>query len=649
MDASSYCSNCGAVNSRLASRCFACGEPLPVVFDEHDELLSVGQMVKQRYRIVDLAGKGGFGAVYKAEDSEFDDRLVAVKEMNPRHLSTQERMQAVEAFRQEAHLLAKLIHPNLPRIYDYFSENGRSYLVMDFMEGELLEQYIAEQQGSALRPRDVLEIGLSLCNVLGYLHSRQPPIIFRDLKPANIIRTADGQLYLIDFGIARHFKPGQARDTTALGSPGYAAPEQYGKAQTTPRSDVYSLGVLLHTLLSGNDPTLTPFHFPALRLQGHPALVRLEGLIMQMLEIDANRRPASIAAVKQELQSIDDLLMQPQAMLPQPIPAIQPVPLLGYSPAIYPQTLRSFYPGTTLYQCQGNQGNINSVAWSPDGSRIAGASVNGSVPVWDATNGRALVNYPVLLNVALSVAWSPNSTRLACGGYDRTIYVLDADTGANPFHYVNYIGQTGSVNTLAWSPDGTHIASGGSDKTVQIWRDGNGSHPFIYMEHTGKIVALAWSPDSMRIASGSLDKTVRVWHAGHQHQHAASDKDFVYHGHERFLNAVFTIAWSPDGLYIASAGKDGAVHIWNADTGERIYTYQGDKGWIHAVAWSPDSKYLAAGIDKKIEVWEATTGDELIDYHGHTSTVIALAWSPDGRRIVSCSMYDGVLVWYAKH
>ncbi|MDQ2717290.1 MAG: WD40 repeat domain-containing serine/threonine-protein kinase [Chloroflexota bacterium] len=648
MDASSYCSNCGAANARLASRCFACGEPLPVAFDEHDELLSVGQMVKQRYRIVDLAGKGGFGAVYKAEDSEFDDRLVAVKEMNPRHLSTQERAEAVEAFRQEAHLLAKLTHPNLPRIYDYFSENGRSYLVMDFMEGELLEQYIAEQQGSALRPRDVLEIGLSLCNVLGYLHSRQPPIIFRDLKPANIIRTADGQLYLIDFGIARHFKPGQARDTTALGSPGYAAPEQYGKAQTTPRSDIYSLGVLLHTLLSGNDPTLTPFHFPALRLQGHPALVRLEGLIMQMLEVDANRRPASIAAVKQELQSIDDLLMQPQAMQPQPIPIVPPLPGPGYSPAaIYPQTLRSFYPGTTLYQCEGKLGVINSVAWSPDDTRIAGACGNGLIQVWDATNGRALIHYPVHRDTALSVAWSPDNARLASGSFDQSVHIWEAITGSNSFIYS---GHRGSVNTLAWSPDGTHIASGGSDKTVQIWRDRDGSHPFIYTEHTGKIVALAWSPDGTRIASGSLDKTVRVWHAGQQHQHAAGNKDFVYHGHERFLNTVFTIAWSPDNLYIASAGKDGGVHVWDANTGEPVYTYEGHSSWVYAIAWSPDRKYLAsAGIDKKIVVWEATTGHELIRYHGHKSTVIALAWSPDGRRIVSSNMDGGVLVWYAKH
>ena len=108
---------------------------------------------------------------------------------------------------------------------------------------------------------------------------------------------------MIDFGIARHFKPGQTKDTTALGSTGYAAPEQYGKAQTTPRADIYALGVTLE-FLSGNDPADTPFQFASLQLLTHPTLSRLEKLIMQMIEMDASKRPTSIAAVKQELQSI---------------------------------------------------------------------------------------------------------------------------------------------------------------------------------------------------------------------------------------------------------------------------------------------------------------------------------------------------------
>jgi len=161
-------------------------------------------------------------------------------------------------------------------------------------------------------------MGLQLCIVLDYLHSHHPPIVFRDLKPANIMRTPTGQLYLIDFGIARYFKPGQAKDTVALGSLGYAAPEQYGKAQTTPRADIYGLGAVLHQLLTARDPSEAPFRFRPLRPKSHSdpgslttsmvdVLVnKLETLIASMLEMDVNKRP-HIACVKQELQEMSTL------------------------------------------------------------------------------------------------------------------------------------------------------------------------------------------------------------------------------------------------------------------------------------------------------------------------------------------------------
>lgn len=177
-------------------------------------------LLKLRYRILSQVGKGGFGAVYKAEDTVLGNRLVAVKEMSQSHLSTQELPRATEEFKREALLLAGLNHPNLPHIYDYFTDNGHWYIVMDFIEGNTLEDDIS-RQGKHLPINEVIKLGIQLCTVLGYLHSRLPAIIFRDLKPANIILTREGQPFLIDFGIAQHFKPGQKKDTLALGSPGY--------------------------------------------------------------------------------------------------------------------------------------------------------------------------------------------------------------------------------------------------------------------------------------------------------------------------------------------------------------------------------------------------------------------------------------------
>src|SRR6266705_188048 len=244
-------------------------------------------------------------------------------------MSPQEIIEATENFKSEALLLAGLTHPNLPSIYDHFSEAGRWYLVMDFIEGETLEERLNKEPEGRLSVEEAQRIGIQLCTVLGYLHGRQPPIIFRDLKPANIMMTPDGHLYLIDFGIARHFKPGQAKDTIAFGSPGYAAPEQYGKAQTTARSDIYSLGATLHNLLTGIDPSLSPFQFAPLQQQGRPIPPGLESLIMQMLEMNEGKRPESMIAIKQQLQSIDTQHPTGHINVPQARVSTQP----GTSPS----------------------------------------------------------------------------------------------------------------------------------------------------------------------------------------------------------------------------------------------------------------------------------------------------------------------------
>jgi eukaryotic-like serine/threonine-protein kinase len=185
-------------------------------------------LLNNRYYLVRQVGKGGMGVVYKAKDSLLGDRFVAIKEMNQGNLSGIELLRATRAFKQEALLLANLSHQNLPRIHDHFDDNGRSYLVMDYIEGETLAELLLQSPNQALLVEEVLLIAEQLSSVLGYLHAYHPPIIFRDIKPGNIMITSHGDhLYLIDFGIARFFKPGQLKDTLTFGTVGYAPPEQY--------------------------------------------------------------------------------------------------------------------------------------------------------------------------------------------------------------------------------------------------------------------------------------------------------------------------------------------------------------------------------------------------------------------------------------
>jgi serine/threonine protein kinase/regulator of sirC expression with transglutaminase-like and TPR domain len=297
-----YCENCGAANPVTARFCQFCATLLP--FKYTTDSLPDQTLLAGRYQLLSRIGQGGMGAVYKAADTRFNNRPVAIKEMSSTGLSPASLQEAVTAFEREAHLLADLLHPNLPRIYEHFAENDRSYLVMDFIEGQTLEEYLEQIGGGPLPVDQVIKWAEQLCDVLNYLHTHQPPIVFRDLKPANVMISESGHIFLIDFGIARIFKPGKQHDTVALGSPGYAAPEQYGKSQSTPRSDIYSLGALLHHLLTGHDPSEQPFFFqPASKL--NPAVdPALDALLQKMLEMDSDRRPGSALEVLNTLEGI---------------------------------------------------------------------------------------------------------------------------------------------------------------------------------------------------------------------------------------------------------------------------------------------------------------------------------------------------------
>jgi serine/threonine protein kinase len=244
------------------------------------------------------------GAVYVAQDTQLGDRLVAVKEMSMSRLTPQEVPLAVEQFRREAHLLAGLHHPNLPVIHEYFPENDRWYLVMSFIEGQNLQAALDATPGHKFPVKEVVRIGIELCNVLEYLHTHTPQIIFRDLKPLNIMLTPKGHICLIDFGIARHFKQEQTKDTAYYYSVGYAPPEQYGQSQTSPLSDIYSLGATLHQMLSGHNPANKPFQFANLQLVDPTIPVPLAKLITQMLEMNEQARPASVAEIKVQLEWI---------------------------------------------------------------------------------------------------------------------------------------------------------------------------------------------------------------------------------------------------------------------------------------------------------------------------------------------------------
>lgn len=273
------CRNCGALVTADQRFCALCGSSIAAqqLNEEHYDTTPVvtsaslleeedmhvrglagstvaGNLLGNRYRVVRLVDKGGFGVIYEALDTRFQaKRTVAIKEMSNAHLDATEKAQFVTSVRQEADLLAQLKHSNLPDVIDFFEESGKVYLVMEFIRGTTLEKRL-QMAGGPLDERLVMEWALQLCDVLNYLHTRPQPIIFRDLKPSNIMVNEEGKIKLIDFGIARIFKIEASHDTKTLGSRNFAAPEQYGLGQSDACTDIYALGATLYTLLTGTAP-----------------------------------------------------------------------------------------------------------------------------------------------------------------------------------------------------------------------------------------------------------------------------------------------------------------------------------------------------------------------------------------------------------
>lgn len=215
--------------------------------------LKPNTVLMARYKILGVLGGGGMGTVYQARDLNFPDtkRLVAVKEM----LMTDRglRQTNLKVFKREGNILATLSHPAIPKIFDFFDQDDRAYLVMEYIHGSDLEMLINKTK--ELPVEKMLEWAIDLCDVLSYLHGQPEPIIFRDMKPANIMIDSLGKIRLIDFGIAKIFVSGIKH--TMIGTEGYSAPEQY-QGNVTPLSDIYSLGATLHHLLTRKDPRMEP-------------------------------------------------------------------------------------------------------------------------------------------------------------------------------------------------------------------------------------------------------------------------------------------------------------------------------------------------------------------------------------------------------
>ena len=271
---------------------------------ESSPQLRPGATLANRYQIQGAIGVGGMGAVYRARDLHFPNvvKLVAVKEMIIQAPDPLVRKVIVRNFEREANLLATLDHRSISKIYDSFSLNERSYLVLEFINGKDLEAILNDSEGPLSEER-VIGWAVELCDVLQYLHTHQPePVIFRDMKPSNVMVNTYDHIILIDFGIAKHFQGGQQRGTM-IGTEGYSPPEQY-RGEASPQADIYALGATLHHLLTRRDPRLEPpFSFGERAIRKINPLVspELEEVIVTALQYNPQDRFPTALAMKEAL------------------------------------------------------------------------------------------------------------------------------------------------------------------------------------------------------------------------------------------------------------------------------------------------------------------------------------------------------------
>jgi serine/threonine protein kinase len=392
-----------------------------------------------RYKIEKLVAAGGMGAVYRTIDTRFN-RPCAVKEMLDEFRGESERAQAFEWFSREATLLLDLNHPCIPRVRDFFSEMGRHYLVMDFIEGRTLAEVI-DREGNVIGvngSRGIAEArarswAQQICSVLSYLHRQTPPIIFRDLKPANVMVTEREEIKLIDFGIARPFH--SQTQSTIIMTPGYAPPEQlYGRAE--PRSDLYALGATLHKALTRHDAANNQpgiFSFPSVRSLRPDISPAFDQVVMKALNPDVEQRWSGAVEMERVLMALPPITVVP------PVGAVpsQPSPRL-------PSSSQSGSAGSQLHTPYGiTPGSIPAPVSSaaaktgPAGPQIAAAQAQlAAVPprvdaAYEATKiayglepNNALVHKLFGLVFALSVPPSPDR---ALQAYNRSLQLNSDD------------------------------------------------------------------------------------------------------------------------------------------------------------------------------------------------------------------------------